>query len=466
MINHRSLIQCLAIFLLFFLIFAGTTTNSYAQNLYINLIAVNGSEDAKQTPVKYYLPTELKPEDVVNSGDLKINFDVDKSQYYVSGDFTLQPKESKTFKIEVKDVWKIDPDSIDVIKEQLDKNLNSLKNSPSYDSALILRNAMVDKLDYIVKRQEQFSTDVGRRIEEYRSNLETFNVIKQNALNLEYLQSATVDAEKEGVVKMVLEVANPDPDNSKKITQKHYLPAEIRSMDILDAQGFDVRYDEEKKQSFLAKEEEFAPGEKKRYVILLKNTWYFPKPDIDSLQTRTKNAIDGIVKFKEGQPYEKSARFLADKILATLNEITTSQSIKRDVKDGIGVYRVNKVRYQDADQALKELERLLAIVSAQRLKRLEDLDKNKVTNILQKIQALRGISALSKVLLGTRPKVTTTWRIIWGTLIFVAFFTSIHFFTWRARSKYMGEEHAAGTQGELKDVGSPEDDKEESKKTK
>jgi len=451
--------------ILFFFLVIGIAPNACAQNLYINLVAVNGAEEAKETPVKYYLPAELKPEDIISAGDLKVDFDMEKSQYYVSGKVTLQPKESKTFKIEVKDAWKIDLATIDIIKEQLDKNLDSLKNSPSYSSAVILRNGMVDKLDYIIKRQEQFSADIGRRIEEYRANIETLTAIKQNALNIEYLQSATPETEKEGVVKMVIEVENPEKDQPKKITQKQYLPEEIRSMDIVDAQGFEVRYDEEKCQSYLVKEEEFAPGEKKRYVILLKNTWYFPKPDLDSLEGRTKKALDGIIGKEEGKPYEKSAKFLADKIFSNLNQINVSQSVKRDVKDNIGMYRINKVRRNDVDQTLKELERLLAIVTAQRIKKLEDLDKSKVTNILQKITALRGINALSKTLLGARPKLTTTWRIIWGTLIFVAFFTSIHFFTWRARSKYMGEEHASGTKGQLKDVGPPGDDKEESKKS-
>ena len=229
-------------------------------------------------------------------------------------------------------------------------------------------------------------------------------------------------------------------------------------MDIVDAQGFDVRYDTQKKQTYLTKEEEFLPGEKKRYIILLKNTWYIPKPLLDSTENRTKKAVDGIVKSEEGKGYEKSANFLSSKILSALGQIRSSQEIKQDVKDGIGTYRVNVARYREAEQTLKELERLLSIVTAQRMKKLEELDKSKVTNVLSKIKALRGITELSKALFGTRPTITATWRIIWGTLLFVAFFTSLHFFTWRARSKYMGEENAAETKGEVKEVGAPEEE--------
>ena len=181
---------------------------SYAQNLYINLVAVNGAEEQKDTPVKYYLPSELKPEDIVNAGELKVDFDLEKSQYYVSGSFLLQPKESKTFKIEVRDVWRIDPTDIDIIKEQLTKNLELLKSSPAYDSALTLQGVMVDKLDYILKRQSEFATNVERRIEEYRANLATLQELKQNAFNLEYLQSAVAEPDIEGTVKMVIYVEN------------------------------------------------------------------------------------------------------------------------------------------------------------------------------------------------------------------------------------------------------------------
>lgn len=449
--------RLLIISLAMFFIFVGARI-SFAQNLYINLVAVNGAEEAKDTPVKYYLPNELKPEDVINAGELKIDFDIEKSQYYVSGSFLLQPKESKTFKVEVKDVWKVDPADIDIIKEQLSKNLELLKNSPSYDSAVILQGVMVEKLDYILKRQSEFATNVERRIEEYRANLETLHELKQNAFNLEYLQSAVAEPEKEGAVKMIVEVENPKKDEANKILHKHYLPEEVRLSDIVDAQGFDVRYDPERKQCYLTKEEEFLPSEKKRYIIMIKNTWYIPKPMIDSIEDRTKKAVEGITKNEEGKSYERSASFLSEKIISNLNQIRDAQNVKRDVKDDIGIYRINKGRYREADQTLKELERLLAIVTAQRIKKLEELDKSKVTNVLQKIRALRGISAISKALFGTRPTITATWRIIWGTLAFVALFTAIHFFTWRARSQYMGEENAAETKGQLKDVGTPEEE--------
>ena len=64
--------------------------------------------------------------------------------------------------------------------------------------------------------------------------------------------------------------------------------------DIVDAQGFDVRYDPERKQCYLTKEEEFLPSEKKRYIIMIKNTWYIPKPMIDSIEDPTKKAIEGL----------------------------------------------------------------------------------------------------------------------------------------------------------------------------
>ncbi|HOD12959.1 MAG TPA: hypothetical protein PKO44_07720 [Candidatus Omnitrophota bacterium] len=439
-------------------VFLFTAGKVCAQNLYINLVAVNGAEDAKDTPLKYYLPSELKPEDIVSTGDLKVDFDLERSQYYVSGSFLLQPKESKAFKVEVRDVWKVNLADIDIIKDQLSKNLELLKDSPTYDSAVMLQGVMVNKLDYILRRQDEFATNVERRIEEYRANLATLQELKQNAFNLEYLQSAVAEPEKEGTVKMVLEVENPKKNENNTIVHKHYLPEEVRLSDIVDAQGFDVRYDPERKQCYLTKEEEFLPSEKKRYIIMIRNTWYIPKPMIDSLEDRTKKAIEGITKNEEGKSYERSASFLSEKIFNNLNQIRDAQNVKRDVKDDIGIYRVNRGRYREADQTLKELERLLAIVTAQRMKKLEDLDKSKVTNVLQKIRALRGISAISKALFGTRPTITATWRIIWGTLAFVAIFTAIHFFTWRARSQYMGEENAAETKGQLKEVGAPEDE--------
>jgi len=100
-------------------------------DLTINIIAVNPTEEVgREIEVKYYLPKELEPEDIVNTGKLKLDYHVDKEVYYVHGKINFGAKESKTFKIKVKDVWILTEEEIDVFKKQLAENLAFSKGSP------------------------------------------------------------------------------------------------------------------------------------------------------------------------------------------------------------------------------------------------------------------------------------------------------------------------------------------------
>lgn len=448
------------ILLLFF------SCNLFAQSLNINLVAVNGTEEDQDTPVKYYLPPEVAPDDILDLGPLKIGYDELKDEYYAHGSIALAAKESKTLKIKVKDVWRIDANEVRILKEQIDRNLVKLKGTEFYSSASVLRDALYNKLDYVLARQEKFSDNIERRIEEYRANLEMFTELKKDAFSPEYLTSYPLEPKLEGDdVRLILEVENPSKTEVKKVTQKHYLPKEIRARDIVDDQGFDVRFDEKRQQAYLTKEEEFQPGEKKRYVVVLKDAWHIPKPALDSMEERAKQALEAVVG-AEGTPDTtiETANFLVEKISEEIKAIRETQAVDGSIDESIGTFRINRKRFEAAEQYLMQLERALALISSEKLKKLKKLENSQVKNILNRIQALRGITVISKALFGKRLSVTMTWRIVWGILAFIAFFTSIHFFTWRSRSRLMGEENAEESGGEFKEVGAPGSDAEEKKK--
>lgn len=436
-----------------------STASLSAQSLSINLVAVNGTDSAQETPLKYYLPKELKPQDIVNAGELEVEYDLERKAYFVHGNFDLEPKESRTFKLQVKDVWKVDPADLEILKQQIDKNLERLEDSEFHESAATLRNGMFKKMEYVLERQQKFENNIERRIEEYRANADMIDELKRNAFSTGYLTSYPLQPELEtDTVKLIIEVENPSSEEVQTVSYRHYLPQEIRSSHIVDAQGFEVRFDGDKGQTYLAKEEEFQPGEKKRYIIVLRNAWNIPKPVIDSLYKRAQSSLNAILETNGNDELKKSADFLSKKIFGNIKLIQESQKKEDSIREHIGVFRVNKERYEKADEALKQLERLLAVISTKKLEEFKDLEKSKVKNILSKIQALRGMAALSEALLGRRPSLTIIWRIIWGILTFIALFTSIHFFTWQKRSKLMGEEHAAETGGELKEIGDAEED--------
>ena len=407
----------------------------------INLVVVNAAEDeSKDYSVKYYLPKELKSEDVVDPGGLNLDYDTDKQTYYVSGTINLAPKESRTIKIEVKDVWKVSQEEVESLKKQIEENLNRIQNTPNYETGKALKDALVKQLDNIMTQQESFSGDTERRIEAYRSHVDELKKIKNKIFSVEYWEGKTAQlelsqlaAQNQGkTVKMILEVENPQGNEAKSIKHRHYLPPEVKPEDIIDTQGFEMRYDAEKKQPYLAKEEELQPGEKKRYEIEIKDVWNIPEPSQKSLIEHAQDISEEIGKYSYGKEYLNNIQTLVKDIEDSVGEIEKSQKAEKTVRQHIGIYRLNQKRLEQTREDIKKLEEILALV---RQKRLEELENSRVRNILRKLQSLKGIEAISKALFGQKPSVENAWRVIWMTIAFIAIFTSIHFFIWWQRSK-------------------------------
>lgn len=407
-------------------------------DLTINLIAVNGTEEEKEIDVHYPIPKELEPDDILDTGPLKLEYDVQKGYYYVYGKVNFQPKESKTLKIRVRDVWIIAPEEIDMLKKQLEDNLALLENKSSFEDAQRARDLIFIQLDYILAQQQNYSEDIDRRIEEYRAYVNQLEQIRVKVYNLDYLEresKSMQDIEEAKTVKFVIEVENP-LDKEQKIEQKHYLPEEVREGDVLEKQGFDIRFDAQKELAFLAKSETFAAHEKKKYEIVIKDIWQFPMAKVDAIQASAELAI---AELKESI-YSESGQYLYDSIIGRLQQIRDSQDQPQDsIRQHIGMHRVNTQRYERAQDDIQRMEQMLAIVRA---KKLEELEGKRVKNVLSRLTALRGLAALSEAIFRKGISVTMTWRIIFGTILFVGFFTAMHFFLWSKRSKRMGEDLA------------------------
>lgn len=429
----------------------------YAANITINLVAVNPSAtEEKETPVTYYLPKEIDSQDILNPGGLNVDYDIDRGSYVLRGSVKLKPKESKTIKVEVKDIWRIAPEEVEILKKQIEENLALLQGTPYYESGQALRDQMFKKMDFVLAQQVNYSENVERRIEEYHAYIDDINQIRKNAFSIDYLKATPAPITDSKTVKFIIEVKNPSKDETKKITQKHYLPKEVRSEHVLDSKGFDVRFDDLKKQSYLSKNEEFKPGETKKYEITIKDIWHIPEDSVETLRQRAQVAYDGV----KDSDFSNSAGFLFDTITDRLSRVMSSQSVKQDMQRYIGTFRMNEDHMRDAEEDVAKLETMLAAVKA---KKLEEFEKSKVKNVLQKLQALRGIMAISQAVFGKKPSMNTTWKVIWGILIFVAFFTAIHFFTWWRKSQVMGEDMAIKAGGALKEVTKAEEIEEEKK---
>lgn len=421
----------------------------------INVIAVNASEkDFKEQDVKFFLPKELEPDDIVDPADLKIDYDVDRGAYFAYGKFQFKPKETRTFKIRVKDIWVIKKEEVDILKNQLNDSVDLIKKDKVkktfYPQAQAGADMISKQLDFILEQQKNYSENIDRRIEQYRAYRGQLLAIRQKVFDENYLTSeapAEVENQTAKTVKFIIQVKNPLP-KEKKIVQKHYLPEEVRAEHVVDSKDFEIRFDSEKSRAYLTKEDVFKPEEERTYEILIRDIWSFPIKKVDPISQRTDTAWGEL----QNSMYASSAQFLIDRIRYKLQQITDSQSSNTTVKQAIGMYRVNGKRFEEAKDDLEKLEKMIAVL---KLKKLAELESGKVKNILQRLSALRGLAQLSEAIFKKGLSVTATWRIIFGVLSFVAFFTTLHFFIWARRSKALGEEHGTTSGEPLRVVPNP-----------
>jgi len=119
-------------------------------------LITNPSQLYTQTvPLKYYLPREAKKEDIIKMNEgLSVEYDVSREAYYVSGEFKLKPGETKTFSVEVADVWQIPEEEITSLKNQADELFEPLKKTSYFAQGSTLKNdiyASLDKAESLMK---------------------------------------------------------------------------------------------------------------------------------------------------------------------------------------------------------------------------------------------------------------------------------------------------------------------------
>ncbi len=392
-------------------------------DVYINVMAVNGAPERKELPVKYNLPGDLKGEDILDTAGLQLEYNVNDANYFVFGTIALEPKESKTFRIRLKDIWKMTPEQMEDIKAQIEKGFEQIGKIAGTDPAKAeaLKNQLLQKLDYLQDQGVRADT-VEKRIDAYRTYAKELQRIKSDALAVDYWRSEPGQT-KDRLIRYRIEVENPASNPSKTVKQKHYLPSEIKPEHVVEAEGFEVRFDQQRNQPFLFKEEDIPQGEKKSYTVGILDIWSIPQRDIDYLRRRADYTID----FLKSSPYAQSAQMLYERAMSFLKMIEDSQSQKLEIKEHISAFRANEKTMEEARRAVESLEQLLAIYR-------ENLEKSKIKNVMNRLQSFKDVSNISNQVFKKKPTESNTWQYIaWG-VGFVTILTGISFLVWTLRS--------------------------------
>ena len=159
----------------------------------MKVVAVNPSADkTKAVPVRIDLPAEIKPADILDHGELEVDFDTERSLWYVhKDDVQLTPKQTKVFEIVVKDVWFIPDAELDGLKGHTKLLLSRLENSEYYPFAQQLGGSIIERLEGIQTMQGDEAIGRKQRIGAYRTNTEALKVVKEDLTRMEKLLSFT-----------------------------------------------------------------------------------------------------------------------------------------------------------------------------------------------------------------------------------------------------------------------------------
>jgi hypothetical protein len=159
----------------------------------MRVVAVNPSADkSKAVPVRIDLPAEITPADVLERGELDLDFDTERSLYYVhKAEVQLAPKQTKVFEVIVRDVWYIADEELEGLKSHTDVLLGRLEDSEYFPFAQQLSGSIKERLESIQQMQGDESIGRKARIGMYRTNTQTLRVVKEDLTRMEKLLSFT-----------------------------------------------------------------------------------------------------------------------------------------------------------------------------------------------------------------------------------------------------------------------------------
>jgi len=158
-----------------------------AENVIFKYVAVNPSSSKTQSiNIQKYLPVEVTPDDIVDSAGLEVEYDTAKSLYYVyKQGVELNPKEIRTFEVEVSDIWLIPDYELAELANRTDGVLAHLEGTGFYTKAKGIADTIYPRLEEI--RTSQLDDTVSRQthIGLYRENLLIIEDIKEDIAALE-----------------------------------------------------------------------------------------------------------------------------------------------------------------------------------------------------------------------------------------------------------------------------------------
>lgn len=157
-------------------------------SLVVRMSVTNPFSNERIVPFKYYLPAEVKPEFIKNSDGLNAGYDYRQGVYYLYNDsVSFGVKETKDFSIEIKDLWIISSEKLQVVRKRTEKLMALLSATEYIDLAKESGNNILKILADIETLQANKEQSIDNHIGTFRINLEKFKDALKDMDKLERL---------------------------------------------------------------------------------------------------------------------------------------------------------------------------------------------------------------------------------------------------------------------------------------
>ncbi len=167
------------------------------------ITAQNPSAEKRTMTVRADLPKEIQSEHVLNSAGFELLFDSTKGRFVIERKDEFLGRESKTYQIELKDIWFIQPKQIEYIRTQTNELNKHFETSNYADFAAGISAEVIRLLTEIETLQGEVadSPAIQERIRAYTLNSQKMNVVQSKVKELQdLLMDLPITAEPKPVV--------------------------------------------------------------------------------------------------------------------------------------------------------------------------------------------------------------------------------------------------------------------------
>ncbi len=158
-------------------------------SIILKILVVNPSQTESQTiPVNVNLPKEVNPKDIIDLGDLTLNYDAETGMYSVHAEVALGPGESVNKFVEMKDVWVHTEEQLSSFLNEAKEAAKQLEGTPYAEEGTAIVSEVQQKIEEILRRQEEAAENPGEHIRAYRQAISAIASVEQNISRLGQLK--------------------------------------------------------------------------------------------------------------------------------------------------------------------------------------------------------------------------------------------------------------------------------------